>query len=353
MEIEENDAELSIEELLLELKEDSDIRFQIELTKLIETKIQSEVELTKILCENKDVRVDLAYSAFVALCIYHRRYKNQTAHGLLFDSYRLFFNSYKSFPLFEALYYMSRGSLESLAAALHSIKQAVINLPNHNGVKAAYADIVAISYHLGAKNIDEEVDIAIGYINDAIKTDPSYAKYPFLRAKLALIQDDYLIAESNVRAAIDMEDSSRITYALRIGEYQKLELDISVKKAVRDIKSRISKIEEGENKAREEISRAVEDTKAQVLVQLSFFAGVLSIILTAVNMASSQNPDTAIIILIILGGIILSSWAGLSILVLRIQKTIPLLIVLISGLTMICLGILTYLRDEILKWITI
>ena len=325
-------------ERLASLPSDRNVEFQLQLTRLVEEQSNIAQPLQTILFEYLQRDKKIAYAAFCALCIYHRRYKNITDYGILIDRNRSHFAANPSFALFDALYFLARSTQESLVASLRSIKQAMALLPNHTGARAAYADIVATAIDFGIPGAHGELPSAKAAIQASIETSPSYAKYPFLLAKLVIHEQDYEGAQRLTRYAIDLEDSSRVTYALRIGEYQKFELDILVRRAVATLDKRFEQVEKSLVTANVELEKAVNETKGQVLAQLGFFAGVLAIILTAVDVTKGQNSATALPILVTISGVIILSWSALSAFVIKMRLRLDNILILATAFLLILFG---------------
>jgi len=248
----------------------------------------------------------------------------------------------KSYHLFESLYYLARGSNESLAAALRAIRIAMSLLHEHNGARAAYADIIATAADKGLSLLDGELDLATRVIKQAIQSSPTYAKYPFLHAKLQCLAGDLIGAEVSVRQAVDLEDSTRVTYALRVAEYQKLEFDILLRKSTSKLGIEIERMNSSIANTKALIEEAVKDAKSQVLAQLGFFSGLLAIILTTVDVTKSQPATTAMAILLTMSGVIILSWTALSVFLMNIRTKLEHLIVSLLAVGLVAAGLFIF-----------
>lgn len=331
-------------EQIATLPAESSVDFQLRLTHMVEAQRDIEAPLHAVLETYQDRAPEIAYAAFCGLTIFLRRHKRILELGVLVDKYRTAYVSRASFPLFESLYFLARGSRESLAAALRSIRKAAANLPEHNGVRAAYADIVATAIDCGLEVSRDEIETVAREIRAAIQSNPTYAKYPFLLAKLQILDQEFEEAEASIRQAIDLEDSSRTTYAFRIVEYQKLELEIRVRKGLLQMDSRLQAMNDTVQTVRSEISSVAAETKAQVLVQLGFFSGLLAIILTTVDVTKSQQHGSALAILLTMSGIIVFCWVSLSIFVINIRVKREHMLVMLIAVALVSLGVLVFFR---------
>ena len=349
----END-EGEVVELLATLPKEELLEFQLAITRIVENGGVREAIFHTILEKYSDRDLSIAYPAFCILSIHYRRHRKIVELGLLIDRHRAKFGGMKSYHLFESLYYLARGSSESMAAALRSIRIAMANLKEHNGAKAAYADIVATSVDKGVGLLDGELELATKVIMQAIQSSPAYAKYPFLLAKLQCLSGDLIGAEVSVRQAVDLEDSTRATYALRVAEYQKLEFEILLRRSTSKLSVEIEKMNSSIKNTKSEIEEAVRDAKSQVLAQLGFFSGLLAIILTTVDVTKAQPATTAMAILLTMSGVIILSWTALSVFLMNIRTKWEHVLVSSLAVGLISAGMFIFVKldktlSEILK----
>lgn len=332
------EGRIELIEFLKALPGDSEPEFQLYLTRLVEESSIAHRELLDILQSVTETNPSLAYAAFVGLATYYRRVQDLAQLANLLATYHAHFEQNPLFSLFESLYLLAQGSPESLRAALASVRLALKRAPGHPGVKAAFADIVATGYEIGAFKDTKLLDEAVEQIGLAIRKLPSYAKYYALLGKIHYCKGDFKQAIDLVSRAIDLEDPGRHTYALRIGYYQQLLSHINYTRADQELADRIAHAEAIFKEDHARLLRMIEEAKGESLTQLAFFSGIIAIIFSAVQITGTQAPTAAATLILILSGSLLVVFGcfAFSMLTMRFARVLPILVV---GVLLVLVGV--------------
>lgn len=303
---------LSLQEFLDLLPEDTDPRFQTYLN-LLSEEGETTLDRLRLIVANPDEIYRLrAYAAFVALATYYRRSGDHRKLWDLLQRYKASFEDRALFCLFESLYYLDQGGPSSLRSALRCIQDALDKVDSHQGVFAAYADIVATGESNGAFHHPELIDDATEKIEAASRIAPEYAKYYYLKGKLLLLRDEYTPSMQLIMRAIELEDPNRSTYATVVSEYQVLLNRAISLKANHDLTQRILAAETRFHEDHEILRKSADSAKTESISQLVFFTGIIAIIFSSVQSAGNSSLETGIILIVALTGCLLVAFGVFS-----------------------------------------
>lgn len=197
------------------------------------------------------------------------------------------------------------------------------------GVFHLYADIYVTILEV----LDEEISVKLKttlenkntfvkkVLDKAIKLLPEYAKFYETKARLFLSEDDFIKAEKYVHMAIDKEDSTKSTYAQAIINYNFTKYRIisrQSEKAAHDLQQvseeRLNKMIENITKANEvqkeelkQIEESIEDSHLKTIEVVGFFTGIISFVISSVEIATALDvAEAAKLITMLIGGWIVS-----------------------------------------------
>lgn len=312
----------TIENTLYKLEDDAR-DFEVILTDLVINKGNQIVEDDwKELFANKDSK--LSYIGFYALNILYRRsldYQKLHAWFVLNEDK---FTQYKSFLHLKAMCVLSTNyecDYQSLLNAERDLtkeyldKQETMQDKNIAGFAHAFVDLFVTLIEKEkitrdeVDNYDEMYALAEKAVDCAIRIDSKYAKYYCTRGRLcALIGDEksYIAADKDIYHAIEIENSKKGDYAVRIGQYQYYRLSVQSKMQMLQMTDEYKETER-------QLQEQIKDIKGQVMSNieiLGFFAGIISFILGSLSLATGQTAANAAGLIIVLMGTLLGAFAG-------------------------------------------
>jgi hypothetical protein len=209
--------------------------------------------------------------------------------------------------------------------------------PGNAGYVHMFAAVVALvmeaeegtSSDIGRKWLDSALDAAVR----TVELDRSYAKFHSTLGRLHSLNGNFSAARRELDQAVDLEDSSRSDYGLRITNYETQRMrnslresgwavmeEIRAHKAAAETrldefgKSIIVTIEE--NKASlNAATKRIDEASTKNLEFLGFFAAILSFTIGSIQIATSlAAQDAARLIFVLMGGL-LGVFAGFGMLV--------------------------------------
>lgn len=229
---------------LREISDEQDNDFNIKVRKLIMEHSEETVEkklLPLIRTLNEE---DTCFTAYYAAFTFYRRlgyvYK---IHGLVeefherFSTYR--FNNIIMSQHYSALFELEGHSAEDLRSAITYARKALELIPNNSGVMQNYADLVTKSFELRVMNIrkdKEQLEFAIGRVEDALEINPNYPKYHSTRGRLLSFTHQYQEAITSIQKAISLENMETKDSFIRIVDYNKYIFDVKLRSLQRKVK---------------------------------------------------------------------------------------------------------------------
>ena len=312
----------TLERILAELGDEMSRDYENTLTSLAAGPDQKSIRghLEKIVAHHEDEPV--AYAAFYCLNVIHRRNQDYSVLDQLITRYQSRFADHPSFRHLRVLLVLARGTkqrpFESIAMAEEDAKANW----GHAGIVHLYADMVATAAEesdkaTSARIVSEWGPKAIDAVNRAIMFEPGYAKFYCTRARLLALTGNFDDATESIRIAIDSEDSSKVDYARRIGNYQyhrlaiqsrmnAAEFERQAEQATKEQEARFGQFEQGLNQAKQRIDESV----IRNLEFLGFFAGLISFTIASIQIAAQMSLPDATRLIIVLMGALLVAFAG-------------------------------------------
>ena len=249
--------------------------------------------------DNEDDK-QIIFNAFYSLTILYRKDKNISKLLKIVDRTN---NRFNDKPLF--LYIRSyihknkltkRDALQSIELASEAIDLIEKSNKNYPGFYQNYADAIAIAFENKLLNDKKLLTKGIKQINIAIAINPEYAKYYYTLGRLLILCEEYDEAKQNLLIAIDYEDPTNKAFSIRISEYQDALMKCSVMQTLCNYE-----------KSKKEIEDEINNTKKSILEFLGFFAAILALVLTTVQIAVTLSLTESIkLIGFMLGGIIVA-----------------------------------------------
>lgn len=193
-----------------------------------------------------------------------------------------------------------------------------------------FADMVATILESDEKMLERFRDRWLGEAllaaSRAITLTPQYAKFYATQARLEALDGEYDVAMRLIDQAIDLEDSSRGDYALRIGNYQTQRVRIVFdrraaslaehsRQSADSLRNELSHLTTALTEARAELAHAHEETRRGAVRNIEFigfFAGIVSFTIGSLQLAAGQNARDAALLILMLTGAMLIAFTGFS-----------------------------------------
>ena len=163
-------------------------------------------------------RLEVYFAAYYALSIVYK--KNENTDGLL-SLLDKRYSKLKRFPLYfevRSRYYKRIGmfeeALDSDSLAIDNLDDGIVNV----GLLISYASTVCKMLKDKHPLDDEQINHAFDYIEEAIRMNPSYPKYPFVKAKLIFLSEmhsggDLIRLKEAQKSALELiKEAKRLLY---------------------------------------------------------------------------------------------------------------------------------------------
>jgi tetratricopeptide (TPR) repeat protein len=320
-------GERAIGDVLRDVRDDREFEFELRLTHLAETASPFLLQSLRRILEEQQGS-DLAFAALYASHIYFRRMKEYTE---LRELMATFGDSYRTRPTYSHLKSLSLGvDPNEVESAAHCAKAAKENAPRHPGVLHNFAMMTIQREETRATPDPAKLAEARRALDTAItQTHGAYARYHATYARLLLLEGEYARAEEEVDQAIDREEPTKADYAIRIGEYQAIKLDIKVRQSMKALtfeqastvnelrslqQTTVSELE----RIRGEIDGRIGEARADAMQLLGLLAAVVAFVVSASSIAA-QLRTFAVSgrLFVTVAGAILVIYAGFSLSFLR------------------------------------
>jgi tetratricopeptide (TPR) repeat protein len=296
--------------------------------------------LTAVLGPRGGVSSRARYVAFYALCMKNRREQDAESYRKLINEHEAWAGCEPSFLHLRAMMLALNSHLgEALTYAEGALEHE--KLREHAGVRHHYAELVAT---LGEESLDPvsdeppklpKLEDARKKAEQAIKDEKNYAKFYATLGRLKALANDFEGARQDLQTAIQKERGSWDS-AQRRGNYKDILMDIGRRRRERQLNARIRRA-----------SEAASQTSVRHAEMLGFFAGVLALILTGVQLGLDAAGGGAVgqagestflqtakgaIVLLMLTGTLLVAYGGLGFLLRGEVKGSSLRSLVVAGL---------------------
>lgn len=306
------DQEITLEDFLTCLPNDTDRDFEIGLTELIVNVSNIQNELQSVLDRSSQIDDQVLYPAFYGMCIYHRRMKDYTKLDNLIMTYNARFGDKPMYQHVFSLALKSKGGSENIFNAVLSAKSATRKVNDNAGVFHNYAEAVAVALEEGIITDFSYLEDATQNINIAMSLDPHYAKYYCTYGRILALQGDYSNSRAMIKRAIDMEDSGKRDYALRIGDYQHHLIGVAIKSNIKKFSNRVEDFEKKLYLAETRLGDATQKATSRHLEFLAFFAALIGFTVGSIQIAVEQPLEKAAQLILVLSGGLLLAFSGFS-----------------------------------------
>ena len=287
------------------------------------------IDLIKAAPEKDSPDWKVAFGAFAVAVNYERLNKNYTAEKKLLDNYRQFFAQEHPFFLhLDVLYRMGLVDakdakdpddakfLENLLFDAKENGETLAGDSAATGNYGGYHAFAELTAHLFESSLEpmnefltdpasKWLEHARDAANMAIAGDKKYAKYYCTCGRVLAQQGKLDEAISYVSKAIDLEDSSRTDYAIRIGDYAGYRQQFRAQQTMQQQKAVI-------DKKVQEVSQQMEIQEKETMTKnmefLGLFSGIVSFTIGSLTLASNFSGADAIkvagLIVVLLGALI-------------------------------------------------
>jgi tetratricopeptide (TPR) repeat protein len=304
-------------------------------------------EILKEILPDKTVRLATRFKAYYGLLNILRR-------SLDFSEYETICNQY--FPDFSTIpmsyqirsqMFVNRiqkggGGHEDGEKALFFAEKAVEALPNHFGVTAHWAAVVA-EIQSRLPNAGRDMTLiarALRVQEDALKASaeayPSYFRY---KSQLLMLLGRWDEALTSIGEAIDRENSALKDYAVRVGAYRALQGEIEINRRFDELIKRssdeINGLHQETEELRDEAKRAkqsIDDARASTLTLLGLLAAVVAFLTTSVNISTRLSLSSAVQYMAVASAAIVVVFSSLLTVVVPVGRAYFLRLVVISCL---------------------
>ncbi|MCO6750293.1 hypothetical protein KQH21_19345 [Streptomyces sp. IpFD-1.1] len=204
----------------------------------------------------------------------------------------------------------------NLPAALRHAVTAVTAYPDNLALVAHHARVLAEYGWSGAETSEDEVREALTQVERAVEISPDQPRYRAVRAQLAALLNDFDTALASIQRALDLEDSSRAGYAVRIVEFHRIRADIVLRRETEQNRTTLRETAERLERSMEErVRRVAEETRAheqkeltrlrsETLASLGLLAAVIAFIATGTQFAQDLPVREALRMLAGLAGML-------------------------------------------------
>ncbi len=331
----------------------------------------------RILLDSAEVEDNLAFAAFCALCERLRRNMDHIEHKKVLDQYADRFTAHPFAGHVKLLYYVDHFDYDRKDEIIELARQNKKNMPGNCGALHAFADIVAHAFehnwihHLNNPPSSSVLEEALASVDLAISMDEGYAKFYCTKGRLLSFRkkDDrqgqdsrdveYALALQMVQRAIDLEDSGKTDYPIRISNYIYYQQQIQAREQDFVTEQRINhyleqQMEEHAQKVagrQDELERAAKDIademRGSMVKNLEFvglFAGIISFTIGSISISSNLAAISfvgAAGLIIVLMGALLCVFAGFGVILHGFKKGNRLrnVLVFITGLLLTVVGL--------------
>lgn len=255
----------------------------------------------------------IRFSAYYAYCTYLRRHRNVSD----FEDTLVEFREFRDEPMYSqlrALFLQLRGNEDDLKKAVREAERAAEQLEDQEGVSHNLALCIVEAIEKQAmESTPELLRKAETNVKDALRMS-EYPRFFATYGRVLALKGDYRRARAEINKAIDKEDSTKQDYAIRLGNYQQHLSRVYLYEQKEALESRIDAALEEIESAREESESRISQMQMRQLQFLGFFATLLAVIISSVQIASAQPfPTASRLILVQIGGL-LAAFGGLGIL---------------------------------------
>lgn len=319
-----------------DLPPERDREWELRLTRLIENFSHRTDDIYEII-ESDSLQTDhdpdfVRFAAFFAYCTYHRRNDNATEFRTLLERHNEF-EDRPMFPHLRSLQVKMTDELGSGRKAITHAREAIARVgTEHQGVTHSLATAILNVIEDDGQEL-EELDASREALLEeaeskvrAALSESDYPKFHATLGRVLALQGQHGAAIAEIHEAIDKEDDTKDDYALRISNYRSHEYRITLRKYSEEMNREQETIREEQADLNQQVEAAIdeiENTRAkseerirnlqtQTLQFLGFFATLIAVIISSVQIATTLAVLEAAILISILTGGLLVAFGGFS-----------------------------------------
>lgn len=187
---------------------------------------------------------------------------------------------------------------------------------------------------IGRRWLDRALDAAVR----TVELDRTYAKFHSTLGRLHSLSGNFSAARRELSQAVDLEDSSRSDYGLRITNYETQRMRNSLRESGRAVAEEIKAHKGAAEKRMDELgmsiiatieenkislgvaTKKIDEASTKNLEFLGFFAAILSFTIGSIQIATSFTPQEAARLIFVLMGGLLGVFSGFGLLVAKPSK---------------------------------
>ncbi len=301
-----------------------------------------------------DTNETIAFAAFCTLCEKLRRDMDHLEHKQVLDQYAERFSGHPFVRHVKLLYYVDHFDNERRDEIIDLARNNIKLMPNNGGVMHAFADIVAHAFeynwihNLNNPPEDSVLEEAILFVEMCISMDSGYAKFYCTKGRLLSFRGQYTQGLEMVQKAIDLEDSRKSDYPIRISNYFYYRQQIQAREQNTFIEKRINQYQQEKLDAMENVvSTSVEEIQGSMIKNIEFvglFAGIISFTIGSISISSNLATISfagAAGLIIVLMGALLCVFSGFGVILHGFQKDnwVRTVLVFLTGLFIVAVGL--------------
>lgn len=204
----------------------------------------------------------------------------------------------------------------NLPTALRHAVSALAAYPDNLALVAHHARVLAEYGWSGAETGEEELRAVLAQVERAVEISPEQPRYRAVRAQLAALLGDFGTALASIQRAMDLEDSTRSGYLVRVVEYHRIRADIVLRRETEAGRQGLRETAERlESSMKAQVARVSEETRAheqaeitrlrsETLGSLGLLAAVIAFIATGTQVAQDLPVREALRLLAGLAGML-------------------------------------------------
>lgn len=330
-----------IRAFLQECGSDRNFEYVLNIVTLAESVDRMDDTLESIIVDEK-LSTTIRFNAFYTLAFCHYKTKNISDLESIHKKYGSEFEDVSFYYYLRAVLLRERKKSGDLHRAIREIDQALKDFPNNPGILKAAANmyLTALENDAIVNNRDEMTDRAEEYITRAINIYPNYAEYYVDLGRVRINQKLFDKAEAAIYRAIDIESKDKENYALQIAEYQHYLARIQVKKLDHQYEKEVRSVREGLNELEQRSQEILREFQMVVIQTLSFFGGLIALIVTFVQVSLTLPLTQAAQLVMIIMGSIIIAFGGLSVVLPSEISIKRIAVIYITGILLIGSGAL-------------
>lgn len=267
------------------------------------------------LLQDQNKPESLRYACFVMATIWYRHMKDMLNVEDLLHRYGKTFRTHPSFLHYRLLSCVDCGYRKDWREILKQAEENVKQMKN-SGARHMFAEFTAMFFEsdqMDAEASEREMwlEKATAQINIAVQENPEYAKFYATKGRIYALQGLYDEAILLVKLAIEKEDSSRKDYAIRIGNYQVVQMNIQQRRHLQQLRQELADYRENQQVMYAQINDKADEINGSLMRNLEYlgiFAGIISFTIGSLSLADDASkyslPGAGALILILFGALV-------------------------------------------------